>query len=88
MGLPINQSLSEIIALLKSKLSNTEDSLASCIGQIVLYIAQSLLGDRALLLPDVSRMFLISYGFELNGDTITDASYELEGLSNFLQHSN
>ena len=68
-GLPINQSLSEIIALLKSKLSNTEDCLASCIGQIVLYVAQSLLSDRALLLPDVSRMFLISYGFELDGDT-------------------
>ena len=46
MGLPINQSLSEIIALLKSKLSNTEDCLASCIGQIVLYVAQSLLWPR------------------------------------------
>ena len=36
VGLPINQSLSEKIALLKSKLSNTEDRLASFIGQIVL----------------------------------------------------
>ena len=86
-GLPINQSLSEITAFLKSKLSNTEDRLASCIRQIVLYVAQFLLSDSALLLPDVSRMFFISYGFELDGDTITNASYELEGLEGIVKFS-
>ena len=32
-------------------------------------------------------MFLISYGFELDEDTITDASYELEGLEGIVKFS-
>ena len=32
-------------------------------------------------------MFLLSYDFELDGDTITDASYELEGLEGIVKLS-
>ena len=83
-----NQSLTEIITSLKGKLSNIDgDRLASCIEQVVVYVAQSLQHDRALLLSDVSRMFLESYGFELDGGAITDALYELEGLEGTVKFS-
>ena len=61
--------------------------MVTCIEQVVVYVAQSLQHDHALLLPDMSRMFLESYGFELDGGAITDALYELESLKGTVKFS-
>ncbi len=74
------KSLKHIIESMSLRLNqdNGEDHLTSCITQIILYVAQSLEQDCALLLPEVSKIFLNMYGYNLHDASINDMVYEIE----------